>query len=808
MTKPKDCGCGGGKNCITKRKGGSNEMEQDDVTRAMNAKINTLVKSGLSPQDAIQQVKEQEQPKLEGQGVVNYLIRKYKEKYPNITLKGKALQKHMENFCAEHMKELDCGCGCKGKKELLRRGGALKDCPAGYSKYGELLCKKDCPPGYRDDGVACRGCPPGYKDMGLSCFKDLSCETYCDGNWSWSDGGFCHTRCSGPDSQQQSVIWKDTFERIDWEKTGDDIKKGFEDAFSKDGALANAFDPEKNGVAESFRKFGKDTEAAFEDLGKKIEAGFDPNQNGVAEAFKKFGEEMGKTVGDEQWWRDTMSDPDTYVNILVAVTTVAALVLSGGTAGPVAIAALSAIGPAASLINDAAQGRPVDPLDIASLALSIVPMGASVAGVFDDGVKAGIKAFEAGNKSKQLGQAGKALAKATEAAGKLATSKVGKVAVKQLSKFARYADDVIELGGQVFAVLKDPSSIKTFFNSLSSTWSTLSKAEKAQKATELGLKAYQKGKLALKVAGDVQQLIEVPLSQVNWDYEENYDYALPDEVVGTSPAPLRMAAPPVTTEMEKNRIAFIEKYGISPESYLVEVEPNSPEENALIEKAGGDWNTLFVEAAAASGWQGQAAGFVNNPRYKAGPRTIPSKLESSSGSGKNRKSNHSTNMVGTGTDSDYLAYMGIEDKFVGSGRTHSWERHYDDVQEQNHRMKMDMVRRRVEQRTVKIRPYTERPELLTDTFKVGPYGRDITGQIAGGNNSYFNPPEDHSSHLEMNGGKKKKLKGGDVVQAPNKTNKVDFYYPSFSGREARGVASSTEQAAMPQGVTLSSLNMF
>ena len=60
--------------------------------------------------------------------------------------------------------------------------------------------------------------------------------------------------------------------------------------------------------------------------------------------------------------------------------------------------------------------------------------------------------------------------------------------------------------------------------------------------------------------------------------------------------------------------------------------------------------------------------------------------------------------------------------------------------------------------------------------------------------------------------KKKKLKGGDVTQSPNQATKVDFYYPSFSGREARGVASSSETSTMPmamnQGVTLSSLRTF
>ena len=38
-----------------------------------------------------------------------------------------------------------------------------------------------------------------YNEAGLTCNQPLTggdCNTYCDGNWSWSDGGFCHTKCN------------------------------------------------------------------------------------------------------------------------------------------------------------------------------------------------------------------------------------------------------------------------------------------------------------------------------------------------------------------------------------------------------------------------------------------------------------------------------------------------------------------------------------------------------------------------------------------------------------------------------------
>lgn len=75
------------------------------------------------------------------------------------------------------------------------------------------LCYPKCRPGYYGAMTMCvmetknigigkvigmADCPQGWSNDGLTCREPLSggCSTYCDGNWSWDDGGFCHTKCS------------------------------------------------------------------------------------------------------------------------------------------------------------------------------------------------------------------------------------------------------------------------------------------------------------------------------------------------------------------------------------------------------------------------------------------------------------------------------------------------------------------------------------------------------------------------------------------------------------------------------------
>lgn len=92
-------------------------------------------------------------------------------------------------------------------------------CPLDHPELDAGLCYEQCDPGYHGIATTCwadtmnigpgmlaeakscseMGLGNDYRDDPLTCWKDLKCSTYCDGNWDWSDGGFCHTKCSGPD---------------------------------------------------------------------------------------------------------------------------------------------------------------------------------------------------------------------------------------------------------------------------------------------------------------------------------------------------------------------------------------------------------------------------------------------------------------------------------------------------------------------------------------------------------------------------------------------------------------------------------
>ena len=371
------------------------------------------------------------------------------------------------------------------------RGGQLfRSCPQGYSDEG-LYCLKSCPPGYRTDPAACRKCPDGYTDMGLHCQK-----------WSFP-----------PATSGQEVIWRDRFDKTDFRALGDEIQKGLERAFSEEN-LARAFDPEKNGVAESFRKFGKDTDAAFKDLGEKLERAFDPNQNGVASGMKKFGDQLGVAL----------SDPDTWIMVIGTIASIAAVVLSGGTAGPAVVAALGALGPSMKIIGDVAQGRPVDPLDIASMTLAIIPgVGAAVGG-FDDAVKAGVTAAKVASPAAKATTLGRVLAQGTMAANKIGNTAIRSGLVAKLDKVKSLASSIQPMVNKVRFIYRNPGSIRTLLRSPAITNEVpivLSNAEKAKKYGEMGLTAVKAG---VKIAsiGEGMNLwdipdISVPLEDINWD---------------------------------------------------------------------------------------------------------------------------------------------------------------------------------------------------------------------------------------------------------------------------------------------------
>jgi hypothetical protein len=97
-------------------------------------------------------------------------------------------------------------------------------CPRDEPEYDAGLCYKRCDEGYHGVGPVCwasthnrgsgkaakpkscteMGLGREYRDDPLTCWKDLKCTTKCSSTWDWSSGGFCKTKCSGPDLKGKS----------------------------------------------------------------------------------------------------------------------------------------------------------------------------------------------------------------------------------------------------------------------------------------------------------------------------------------------------------------------------------------------------------------------------------------------------------------------------------------------------------------------------------------------------------------------------------------------------------------------------
>ena len=141
-----------------------------------------------------------------------------------------------------------------------------------------------------------------------------------------------------------------------------------------------SFDPNKNGLGDAFRKFGKDTEAAFQEFGNKMASTFSKEEMDRAfaplkEAFEKFGN------ATDQWFKSV--DPMVWVIVASSVLTVAGTIASLGLAGPALMAGnaalISAAGSAVMIGGKAALGHKIDPTDVAGLVLGLLPIpGASV----------------------------------------------------------------------------------------------------------------------------------------------------------------------------------------------------------------------------------------------------------------------------------------------------------------------------------------------------------------------------------------------------------------------------------------------
>jgi hypothetical protein len=85
---------------------------------------------------------------------------------------------------------------CKPNEEL-QAGLCYTKCRAGYHGIGPV-CWADSENVGIGTVIGLEDCPKGWFTEGLICREPITgggCVTKCDGNWSWSDGGYCHTHC-------------------------------------------------------------------------------------------------------------------------------------------------------------------------------------------------------------------------------------------------------------------------------------------------------------------------------------------------------------------------------------------------------------------------------------------------------------------------------------------------------------------------------------------------------------------------------------------------------------------------------------
>jgi hypothetical protein len=155
-------------------------------------------------------------------------------------------------------------------------------------------------------------------------------------------------------------------------------------------AIENAFDPEKNGLANDFRRLGGDTTQFFNEVSANLRRVAEENKEGFDRTFapllQAFGEdrELSAIIGEQikgfpqtrEDWERVMKDPDTYFDILSVIITIAAVTVTGPSA-PAAIAASRAALTAARVITHAAQGKPITNSELLAIGTDIImPMRA------------------------------------------------------------------------------------------------------------------------------------------------------------------------------------------------------------------------------------------------------------------------------------------------------------------------------------------------------------------------------------------------------------------------------------------------
>jgi thiol-disulfide isomerase/thioredoxin len=343
----------------------------------------------------------------------------------------------------------------------------VENCNADERDDG-LTCRKRCPEGQIDDGLTCRvpirsamnDCPPGSRDIIGTCWgpKHQWCVDDCfkhpaPGCKTWECGRLkglfgedwgprlctdCNLRCGqtcwwtdgitkqlherelrlwGGEVYGQAIRGKQIRGRVNFAELGKAIESGLAETFGKDSAFAKLFDPEQNGVGAAFRKFGDDIKRVVEDVANKIKDGFDKMGADIKKAFEDFAkdaESKFKQFGDD--FVRMMKDPDFWVEAIGIMAQIAAAAVSiaitvgtlgAGTGLAVGLmAAAQMAGPAAKMIADAARGRPIDALDIISLAASaataMVPGMSATVGAM---VKTGANAAKYAVQGTQMAQA-------------------------------------------------------------------------------------------------------------------------------------------------------------------------------------------------------------------------------------------------------------------------------------------------------------------------------------------------------------------------------------------------------------------
>ena len=298
-----------------------------------------------------------------------------------------------------------------------------------------LTCRKKCDPGWVDDGLTCRkpitssmnSCPAGSRDIAGTCWgpvrKDCiddcfkhpapGCKTWQCGrlrglfgeDWGPKLCTSCNLRCgqtcwdvqgitkqlhqrelkvSGGEVIGQAIRGKQIRGRVNWNELGKVMEQGVKDLLEGNIDLAAAFDPERNGVNAAFRKFGSDINKALNEIEKGIKAGFEKMGADAKRAFEQLAKDAEKSF--KQFGADLVAklkDPDFWVEFaaimtevaLYAAATLATATGVGAAFAPGLLAAAAMAGPSIRMIGNAAQGRPIDAMDIVEL----VAAGASAA---------------------------------------------------------------------------------------------------------------------------------------------------------------------------------------------------------------------------------------------------------------------------------------------------------------------------------------------------------------------------------------------------------------------------------------------